>query len=447
MTGTDTAASRGRGSREQGAREEGAQEGGQQGLNRRALLTGGALGIGLGGLLGVGGALGLGSLRAQGASAPPSGLAAAAEVRPSLGADGALPGFGGEALPCHGAHQAGIITPPGAHIRFVAYQLRPEVDRDALGRMFRVLTGDVEGLSSGRGPLADPEPELASRPARLSITVGVGPGLVERVDPSKRPEWLAPLPAFSLDELGQGYDGGDLMLAIQADDPLPISHAARMLHRDLASFAEVLWSQQGFRQARGAEGDGRTMRNLMGQVDGTENPSSADEDFSSLVWLGGESGWLKGGSAFVLRRIRMELDTWDMVDRPGREATIGRRLSDGSPMSAPAGSATEHTPSDFKAKDALGFPMIPTTAHIRRAHSEDPAERIFRRAVNYDEGSESGLLFACYQRDPLKQFVPIQQRLDELDMLNEWITHVGSCVFAILPGFEPGETLGHSMFA
>ena len=366
-------------------------------LGRRALLTGGAVGLGLGGLLGAGGALGVAALRQPGEPAEPSQTL-----------------FGGESLACHGRHQAGVVTAPAAHVRFAAYTLRPETDADALRRMFRVLTGDIEGLCSGEAPLADPEPELASRPARLTITVGVGPGLVDRADPSKRPEWLAPLPAFSRDRLGAGYDGGDLLLIVQSDDPTALSHAARMLHRDLAGFAEPLWTQQGF---------------------------------DSLLWLGPEAGWLEGGSAFVLRRIRMELDTWDMVDRPGREAAVGRRLSDGSPLSAPAEEADERTPADFDAKDSLGFSLIPIAAHIRRAHSEDAAERIFRRAVNYDDGAESGLLFACYQRDPLRQFVPIQQRLDEVDMLNEWITHVGSCVFAILPGFEPGEALGRSLLA
>lgn len=415
-------------------------------IARRSLLTGGAVGLGLGGLLGAGGALGAAALRRPSGPEVP-GAAASTETLPSLGADGSLPGFGGESLACHGAHQAGVITTPATNVRFLAYTLRPEVDADALKRMFRILTDDIEGLSSGEGPLADPEPELASRPARLSITVGVGPALVDRVDPSKRPEWLAPLPAFSRDELGNGYDGGDLLLIVQADDSLPISHAVRMLHRDLTSFAVPLWHQQGFRQARGAEPDGRTMRNLMGQVDGTVNPEPNDEGFESLVWLGSDAGWLSGGSAFVLRRIRMELDTWDMVDRPGREQTIGRRLTDGSPLSAAAEDANEHTPVDFDAKNSLGFTVIPPAAHIRRAHSENPNERIFRRAVNYDDGTEAGLLFACYQRDPLQQFVPIQQRLDELDMLNEWVTHTGSAVFAILPGFKPRETLGQTLFA
>ena len=188
------------------------------------------------------------------------------------------------------------------------------------------------------------------------------------------------------------------------------------------------------------------MRNLMGQVDGTVNPAPDDPDFASLVWLDADAGWLSGGSALVLRRIRMELDTWDRVDRPGREASIGRRLSDGSPLSVAAGEGDEHTPADFNAKNERGFPAIPVAAHIRRAHSSDPAERIFRRAANYDDGAESGLLFACYQRDPLAQFVPIQRRLDDADVLNEWVTHVGSSVFAVLPGFSTGQILGQSLF-
>ena len=394
-------------------------------LGRRALLTGGAAGLGVGAALGIGGTLAA------------TGAASRDTLEPAA--------FGGERLPCHGPHQAGVVTPPGARIRYAAYTLNPETDAHALARMFRLLTGDIEGLTSGTAPLADPEPELAARPSRLSITVGVGPGLVDRIDPALRPSWLAPLPAFSRDRLGNGHDDGDLLIMLQADDPMPISHAARMLDRDLSGFAQLLWSQEGFRQARGSEADGTTMRNLMGQVDGTVNPEPGDHGFENLLWLGSEAAWMAGGTAFVLRRIRMELDTWDMVDRPGREQTIGRRLSDGSPLSAPVESAEERTPADFEAKDALGLSAISTAAHIRRAHSTDPGERIFRRAFNYDDGTESGLLFGCYQRDPLAQFVPIQQRLDESDLLNEWVTHTGSAVFAILPGFQPGETLGASL--
>ncbi|WP_336658578.1 Dyp-type peroxidase [Leucobacter sp. USHLN153] len=434
-------------------------------IGRRALLTGGAVSVGaalgLGAALGVGGTLGAVAIRRHSEPDAPRLTGIDDTVETSAGAGGDLPGFGGEALSCHGPHQAGIATVPAAHLRYVAYALRPETDRAALERLFRVLTDDVEGLTAGTAPLADPEPELAARPARLTVTIGVGRELVERVDPARRPPWLGALPAFDRDALDGRHDGGDLLMLMQADDPLPIAHAARMLDRDIRGFADPLWTQQGFRQARGADAAGATMRNLMGQVDETVNPRPEDEDFDGLVWIAGgasqsapeadpdtrpetepDTAWLAGGTALVLRRIRMRLETWDRVDRPGRELSIGRRLSDGAPLTG----GSEHTPIDFDAKNAAGLPVIPAFAHARRAHSSDPAERIVRRSANFDDGTESGLLFACFQRDPLTQFVPIQRRLDELDLLNEWIEHTGSAVYAILPGFAPGDALGAALF-
>ena len=426
---TETSSARAHSSNERGA-----------GVSRRSLLTGGAIGAGIGALLGAGGSA------AASAALAPDHLPPLADpdVHTSLGVGGELPGFGGETLPCHGPHQAGITSIPASFIRYVSYRLKPEVDRADIERMFRIITGDIEGLSSGIGPLADPEPELAARPARLTVTVGVGAELVNRVNPDQRPEWLDDLPTFSLDQLEQQWNGGDLLIIMQADDPLPLSHAARMFERDLSRFASVAWVQQGFRQARGSEAPDRTMRNLMGQVDGTVNPNPEDDDFDALIWIDGSASneaWLAGGTAFVLRRIRMELDTWDMVDRPGREDSIGRTLDTGAPLTG----GDEFTPADFAATNALGLPVIPITAHIRRAHSADAGERIYRRAMNYDDGSDVGLLFGCYQVNPLHQFVPIQERLDELDMLNEWVTHIGSAVFAILPGFAPGELLGDTL--
>ena len=41
------------------------------------------------------------------------------------------------------------------------------------------------------------------------------------------------------------------------------------------------------------------------------------------------------------------------------------------------------------------------------------------------------------QKDPTRQFTPVQARLDEADRLNEWITHIGSAVYWIPPGTSP----------
>lgn len=344
-----------------------------------------------------------------------------------------------------GAQQAGIITPKPAqaHVRYAAYTLLPETDAGAIQRMLRVITDDIERLSAGTPALADSEPELAAAPASLTITVGFGKELVARVNSAAVPEWLAPLPAFSRDQLEERYSGGDLLLLIQANDPLTVAHAHRMLLRDLTSFASIRWVQSGFRRAVGTEPGGTTMRNMMGQVDGTANPDPARDEFAGLIWEPAGSGWLTGGSAFVLRRIQMTLDTWDRVDRSAREKTIGRDLAVGAPLT---GTRESDVP-DFDAVNALGLPVIPDFAHIRRARSTNPNERILRQGVNFEENGNAGLLFGCYQANPLTQFVPIQQRLDELDLLNEWVRHIGSAVFAIPPGFRRGGYVGETLFA
>ncbi|GIG24858.1 Dyp-type peroxidase [Cellulomonas denverensis] len=342
---------------------------------------------------------------------------------------------GEETVPFHGVHQAGIDTAPQAHATLIAFDLLPGTDRDALGRMMRLLSDDAARLTQGRAALADSEPELAVLPARLTVTFGFGPELVRRADPAAVPEWLRPLPAFGVDRLEDRWSGGDLLIQVAADDPLTVAHALRMLVKDARSFATVRWTQPGFRRARGSEAAGTTMRNLFGQVDGTVNPVPGTADFDDVVW------GADGGTSLVLRRIRMELDTWDELDRDGREQSTGRFLASGAPLTG----TREHDEPDFEATTAVGFPVIGEFAHIRRARSDDPRQRIFRRAYNYDQDGESGLLFIAFQADVDAQFVPLQRRLDELDLLNRWTTPVGSAVCAIPPGCAEGGYVGEQL--
>ncbi|MCI1017729.1 Dyp-type peroxidase [Microbacterium sp. C5A9] len=355
----------------------------------------------------------------------------------------ATPMNGEETVPFFGAHQAGVDTSAQAHGTFVALDLHDGVDRGALTRLMRILTDDAARLTQGIPALADSEPELALSPARLTVTFGFGPGFVERAG-GAAPDWLAPLPAFRVDQLRPEFSDGDLLLQIAGDDPLTVAHATRMLLKDARGFAGIRWTQQGFRRAYGTERPGTTMRNLFGQVDGTTNPQPGTTDFDEIVWSGG--GWLEGGTGMVVRRIRMDLDKWDRLDRSGRDASVGRTLANGAPLT---GSAEFDEP-DFEATTAIGFPVIPQFAHIRRARG-DGSRRIFRRGYNYDERplgaevSDSGLIFVSFQADIARQFTPMQQRLDELDLLNEWTTPIGSAVFAVPPGCSDDGFIGDTL--
>ncbi|RZU66607.1 dye decolorizing peroxidase [Microterricola gilva] len=396
---------------------------GRSGLSRRRLLLGGVV-------------AGLGAATAIGADLALNPRADAPEP--------AAPLNGQETVPFFGVHQAGITTTPQAHATFIALDLQPGVDRDALRRMMRILSDDAARLTQGRAALADSEPELGTVPARLTVTFGFGPGFVSRAGDA-RPDWLGPLPAFTIDRLEPAWNDGDLLLQIAADDAFTVAHAARMLLKDSRSFATVRWTQTGFRRAHGSEKPGTTMRNLFGQVDGTVNLTPGTADFDRLVWH--ERGWLAGGTGLVIRRIRMDLDKWDRLDRGGREQSVGRTLATGAPLTG----TNEHDEPDFAATTSIGFPVIPEFSHIRRARTENTDERIFRRGYNYDgvptagEISNSGLLFVSFQADVGRQFVPIQRRLDELDLLNEWTTPIGSAVFAIPPGCGESGFVGETL--
>ncbi len=395
---------------------------GRRGSSRRQFLLGGAV-VGLGAAAAVGADYVISQGSEEQAAAPLNGT---------------------ETIPFYGAHQAGVSTPAQAHATFLALDLHDDVDRDALRRMMRVLTEDAVRLTEGRAALADSEPELALVPARLTITFAFGPGLVDRAG-GARPAWLGPLPAFGIDRLEAAWSEGDLLIQIGADDPLTVAHATRMLLKDTRAFGAPRWSQTGFRRAYGSEAAGTTMRNLFGQVDGTSNVVPGTPEFESTVWV--RDGWLAGGTGVVVRRIHMDLDRWDKLDRSGREQSVGRSLSNGAPLTG----VNERDDPDFEATTAIGFPVIPEFSHLRRARSENPAERILRRGYNYDDGptttsvSDSGLIFVSYQADVNTQFVPIQRRLDELDLLNEWTTPIGSAVFAVPPGCAPGGYIGETL--
>jgi len=399
---------------------------GRRGPSRRQFLFGGAV-------AGIGAAAAIGTELALNNPAPQDSAATALN--------------GAATVPFYGVHQAGIDTAPQAHAMFIALDLLETVDRAGLIRMMKIVTDDAARLTQGESALADSEPELAAVPARLTVTFGFGPGLVARANSNASPSWLRPLPAFAIDQLDPAYSDGDLLIQVAADDVVTVAHAARMLLKDTRSFATVRWSQTGFRRAYGSEPTGTTMRNLFGQVDGTTNPALGSDELAQVVWA--ESGWLTGGTSVVMRRIHMNLDKWDRLDRGGREESVGRTLSNGAPLTG----TLERDEPDFTATTRIGFPVIPEFSHMRRARSDTPGEKIFRRGYNYDDApatgqiSNSGLVFVSFQADIDRQFVPIQKRLDDLDLLNEWTTPVGSAVFAIPPGCATGGYIGETLLS
>ena len=349
-----------------------------------------------------------------------------------------------------GPHQSGIELEIQAVTNMVALDIKESVTKADMLRWMRLLTDDISRLTQGEPVLADPAPELAIGAARFTAYVGFGPSLFAKLGlNSQLPEGFAELPAFGVDQLEDRYSGGDVLIHIAADDPVVLAHGTRGLVRDSMPFASVRWVQPGFAHSPGMIPAGLTHRNLMGQVDGTANPELGSEDFNSVVWIEEGPEWIRGGTLMVFRRIAMQLDTWDQLGTPSKEEVIGRKLSNGAPLTG-----TEETDvPDLGARHPNGLLVIPEFAHIRRAAPAAEGERIFRRPFSYDNGMNErgtmdvGLLWTAYQRNISKQFLPIQRRLEKLDLLNKWTVPIGSGVFAIPGGVQGSELIAEPLFS
>ena len=80
--------------------------------------------------------------------------------------------------------------------------------------------------------------------------------------------------------------------------------------------------------------------------------------------------------------------------------------------------------------------------------------RLLRRGYSFTDGIDprlgqldAGLFFLAFQRDPRRQFMPLQRRLARNDSLNEYIAHNGSAVFAVPPGTARGGFVGETLLA
>ena len=363
---------------------------------------------------------------------------------------------GNEQLAFYGPHQPGIVTPTQSQFRLTAFDLLPGATRQQVGRMLTTWA-QIAAAAMAAQPFAasyatDDAMALGRGPASLTVTTGFGASLLTRLGLTAHlPTALAPLPPFPGDQLDPVSSDGDISVLIGGNDGIVIAHALRAIVRATAGVAAQRWQISGFSNAPGTlPTPTATPRNLMGQLDGTDNPTPDQPGFADQIFIAatGQPEWLQGGSYLVVRRIRMLLDDWDQLSRAQQEAVIGRRKDNGAPLSG----GTEHTAPNYQAQKANGGLAIPPDAHIRLANpTANQGATILRRGFSYDRGirpdgaPDAGLLFLAFQSDPNTGFIPIQQHLSDADALSSLIVHESSALFAIPGGCEPGGYPGHSL--
>ncbi|MFE0473519.1 iron uptake transporter deferrochelatase/peroxidase subunit [Streptomyces sp. NPDC058947] len=400
------------------------------GISRRRLLgTAGATGL----VLGTAGT-------AAGYAAAPS---EAAVPLTSLGTDRAM---------FHGKHQPGITDGLQARGHLVAFDLAAGAGRKEAAALLRRWSETARRLMAGE-PTAHGDTDVArdAGPSSLTLTFGFGHSFFSRTGLEKqRPVALDPLPEFSSDRLDKNRSNGDLWVQIGANDALVAFHALRAIQKDAGRAAKVRWQMNGFNRSPGATAHPMTARNLMGQIDGTRNPKPGEPDFDRRIFVPekGEPAWMANGSYAVVRRIRMLLDDWEKLSVTAQEAVIGRRKADGAALSG----GTETTAMDLEKTDAEGNLVVPINAHARITRpDQNGGAAMLRRPFSFHDGidhdgmPDAGLLFICWQADPLRGFVPVQRKLDRGDALSPFIRHESSGLFAVPGGAAEGEYVGQKL--
>ena len=408
------------------------------------------------------------------AGRPGGFLAAAGAAWEGLGAAGQAGGSGTAAtalaapVAFRGAHQAGITTPAQDRLHFVALDVTttdPAELKALLTRWTRAAERMTLGAEAapggvvGGGPWAVPEDTgeaLDLPPSNLTITIGYGPSLFDdRFGlADRRPEALRDLPSFVGDDLDPARSGGDLCVQACANDPQVAVHAIRNLIRLGFGVATVRWSQLGFGRTSSTSRAQVTPRNLFGFKDGTDNVVAEDPAGQTQhVWVApedvaGGADWLAGGSYLVARRIRMHIELWDRTPLMEQEQIFGRDKLVGAPL----GGKDEFEEPDFARLGVDGQPRISPVSHVQLAHhSRLDGIRILRRGYNFTDGSDgaghldAGLFFIAFMRDAHTQFVPMQRALARADLLNEYIEHTGSALFACPPGLAEGADWGSQL--
>jgi deferrochelatase/peroxidase EfeB len=382
-------------------------------------------------------------------------------------------GVAAGAVPFHGEYQSGIITPAQDRLHFVAFDVITK-DRSRLVALLQEWTAAAARMTAGKdagvigavGGMPEAPPDdtgeaLGLPPSQLTLTIGFGPTLFRDAQgrdrfgiADRRPAALADLPHFAGDALRPEISGGDICVQACANDPQVAVHAIRNLARIGMGVVSVRWSQLGFGRTSSTTRDQATPRNLFGFKDGTANLKAEDAGLlREQLWAqpGDGPDWMTGGSYLVSRKIRMQVETWDRSSLVEQEQIVGRTKGVGAPL----GRTGEFDEPDLAAKGDDGEPVIADTAHVRLAHpTRNNGARLLRRGYNFVDGSDglgrldAGLFFIAYQRDPRRQFVPIQTNLARHDAMNEYLRHVSSALFACPPGVrDAADHWGRALFA
>jgi porphyrinogen peroxidase len=178
-------------------------------------------------------------------------------------------------------------------------------------RAVRELCPDLGNLARAVG--------FRDREGRLACTLGIGSDLWDRLFGAPKPTELHPFREIRAGARHAVATPGDLLFHIRAERiDLCFELAAQIMMR-LGAAVSAVDDVQSFGYF--------DQRDLLGFVDGTENP--AGEEARDAVLIGAEDAGFAGGSYVVVQKYLHDLAGWNALPTEMQERIIGRsKLSD-----------------------------------------------------------------------------------------------------------------------
>ena len=206
----------------------------------------------------------------------------------------------------HAPEPQEVLSPITEAAVFLVLTLEDDSEADV-----RDLLADVGGLTRSVG-FRFPE-------GGLTCSTGIGSQAWDRMFGQPRPRELHPFRPLVGSKHTAVATPGDLLFHIRAHRfDLCFELAQRLMER-LSGHAKAIDEVHGFRSF--------DLRDVLGFVDGTENPSG--QAASDAVLIGDEDPDFEGGTYVVVQKYLHDLPRWDALKVEDQERAIGRtKLSD-----------------------------------------------------------------------------------------------------------------------
>ncbi|TQF74272.1 Dyp-type peroxidase [Rhodococcus spelaei] len=185
--------------------------------------------------------------------------------------------------------------------------------------IFLVATVDEGGEAVARSLLADAAGlrravGLRVPGAGLELIVSIGSTAWDRLFSGPRPAQLHPFPVLRGARHQAPSTPGDLLFHIRAMSQDACFELAHQITKRLTGAATVVDEVHGFQYFEN--------RDLIGFVDGTENPSGAKA--ATAVTVGAEDPDFAGGSYVHVQKYVHNMTDWEALPVPEQERVIGR---------------------------------------------------------------------------------------------------------------------------